>query len=391
MATRIAPSSDIDLWSDANLREPFGAYAALRALGPVVHLGREGVYALTGYDAVRGALQDWRTFTSARGIMLTDEMNARAGAGVIMSDPPDHDRRRKVLNQQLVPRRMRDREEFVAARARELTASLPVGRPFDAVHDLGVSFSVSVVGDLVGLPMAGRERLVPCAQDAFDLWGPAGEHYDRAKPGFRELLDYVQHVVTPEHLSPGGWGAEIFGAGDSGDVSPEECPGIVMGYIHAGMDTTASAIASAVLLFGTNPDAWDAVRADRGLLPGAINEVVRLYSPVQRYTRCATVDTEIDGIRISAGDRVVVLIGAANRDPARFAEPDRFDIARPATDHVGFGFGVHHCAGAALARTELITLFGALADRVERFDVGIPQWGANAALHGLAELSVTLR
>jgi cytochrome P450 len=385
------PVSDIELWSDANLADPFTAYAELRALGPVVWLDRAGVYAVTRYDGVRRALQDWRSFSSASGVMITDEMNARAGKGVIMSDPPDHDRRRKILNQQLVPRRMREREEFVADRARSMVDALVTRERFDAVHDLGAAFSVSVVGDLVGLPMEGREHLVQYALDGFDLWGPDGPRYQRAKPGFRALLDYVQNVAVPEHMTPDGWGAEIFAAGDQGDVAPEECPGIIQGYIHAGMDTTASAVASAVLVFGAHPEAWDAVRADRTLLPGALNEVIRLYSPVQRFTRCTTVDADIDGHAIPSGSRVVMLVGSANRDERRFADPDRFDLTRPPTDHIAFGFGVHHCAGAALARTEMIALFDALADRVSRFELGAHRWGENAALLGLAELDVALR
>ena len=385
------PTSGIDLWSDAVLRDPFDAYAELRAVGPVVWLDRAGVFALTRHDGVRRALQDWRTYSSARGVMITDEMNARAGNGVIMSDPPDHDRRRKILNQQLVPRRLYEREEFVAARARELVDRVLAAGTIDVVHDLGAEFSVSVVGDLVGLPVEGRDQLVQWALDGFDMWGPAGDRYERGRVGFRALLDYVAHVAIPGRLTPGRWGTEIFDAAETGAVAADECPGIIQGYIHAGMDTTTSAIASAVLLFGRHPDAWRAVRADRGLLSGAVNEAIRLYSPVQRYTRCTTADTMIDEFPIPAESRVAILIGSANRDERQFPDPDRFDINRPVTDHIGFGFGVHHCAGAALAKTEMLCLFDVLADHVAQFELGEHRWGDNAALHGLAELPVTLK
>jgi cytochrome P450 len=323
--------------------------------------------------------------------MLTDEMNASAGRGVNTSDPPDHDRRRKVLDQQLVPRRMHEREEFVAGRARELVDQVVERGTIEAVHDLGAAFSVSVVCDLVGLPEEGRDQLVRYALDGFDLWGLPGERYERAKPGFQALLDYVEHVAIPERMTPGRWGAQIFEAGAAGEVAPEECPGIIRGYIHAGMDTTVSAVASTVLLFGRHPEAWDAVRADRGLLSGAINEALRLYSPGQRFTRYTTIDTEVEGSPIPADSRVVILIGSANRDGRRFPEPDRFDITRRSTDHIAFGFGVHHCAGAALAKTEMMALFDTLADRVARFVIGEHHWGNNAVLHGLAELTVTLQ
>lgn len=385
------PASDVDLWSVENLRDPYAAYRQLRDLGPVVWLERTGVYALTRYEGVRAALQDWRTFSSARGIMITDEMNARAGKGVIMSDPPDHDRRRKILNQQLVPRRMQEREEFVIERARQLVGSLLEHPTIEAVHDLGVAFSVSVVGDLVGLPMEGREYLVQYANDGFDMWGPPGERYDRGKAGFRALLDYVERVAVPECMAPGGWGTEIYDAATTGVVAPEECPGIIQGYIHAGLDTTSSAVASAVLLFGHHPRAWDAVRADRSLLTSALGEVIRIYSPVQRFTRCTTVETAVDGYTIPVASRVVMLVGSANRDERKFPDPDRFDITRRSAEHIGFGFGVHHCAGVALAKTEMTALFDALADHVDRFVLGEHAWGDNAALHGLTSLTVTLQ
>jgi cytochrome P450 len=285
---------------------------------------------------------------------------------------------------------MKDQEDFVAERARDLVEHVVARGTVEAVHELGAAFSVSVVGDLVGLPADGREHLVQWALDGFDLWGPAGPRHDRGRAGLRALNDYCEHVAIPERLTPGGWGAQIYAAGEGDEVSPEECPGIIFGYLHAGMDTTASAIASMVLLFGQHPEAWQAVRADRSLLVGASNEALRLYSPVQRYTRFTTTDTEVDGLLIPADSRVAILIGSANRDDRQFPEPDTFDLTRSATEHIAFGFGVHHCAGAALAKTEMLKLFDALADRVETFELGDHQWGDNAALHGLAKLTVTL-
>lgn len=384
-----APASDVDLWSTETLQDPWETYAELRSLGPVVWLERVGLHALTRYDVVRSALQDWRTFSSARGVMITDEMNARAGNGVIMSDPPDHDRRRKILNKQLVPRRLAEREAFVVERAHQIVEQVVSRGTIEAVHDLGAAVSVAVVGDLVGLPDEGRDQLVQWAYDGFNLWGPADERYERAKPGFRALLDYSEQVAIPGRLTPDGWGAEIYGAGEADDVRPDERPGIIFGYLHAGMDTTVSSVSSALLLFGQHSDAWEAVRADRSLLAGAVNEAIRLYSPVQRYTRVTTAPTSIGGVDIPADSRVLILIGSANRDGHRFVDPDRFDITRPPTEHIGFGFGVHHCAGAALARTEMLALFNALADRVARFELGTHEWGVNAALHGLARLDVT--
>jgi cytochrome P450 len=385
----VVPEVDVDLWSDEVLADPYPAYARLRRLGSVLHDPRHDAYVVAGYDEVRQALQDWETFTSALGVGLNDRANAMSGRGILTTDPPLHDSRRRVLNAQLVPREVARHHDFLTATANEMVDRLVACGTFDAVADLAHRYSVQVVSDLCGLPRDGRELLIERASAAFDTFGPDNDRCRRAWDGFFGLYDYAANVATPDRLTPGSWGAQIYDAGAKGVVEPEACPGLMLAYVWAGMDTTVNAIASAVSLFADHPEQWTMLRADRSLLVSATHEVLRIEPPVQRFTRVTTSDTVLGGVALPAGARVVVLFGSANRDQRRFTDPDRFDIRRNPTDHLSFGRGVHRCVGANLAQEEIKAVLDRLADRVERFEVVERQWRRNNALHGLELLEVT--
>jgi cytochrome P450 len=385
-----AADVDVDLWSDANLRDPFPIYAELRALAPVVRLVRHDAYAVTRYAEIRHLLQEWESFTSAKGVGMSELTNARAGRGVISSDPPIHTPRRRVLNSQLLPAPLKPHEEFIRSRATEYALPAVDRRDVEVVAEFAVPFTVSLVCDLVGLPEEGRDRLLPWARLGFDSWGPSGPRAEAAAAGYHSLVDYSNTVSVPEHLEPGRWGAGIYDAVARGELEPDAIHGVVFAYLQAGMDTTVHAISAALYLFGQNPDQWDRVRRDPDLIPSAINEVLRYHSPIQRYTRVATHDTELGGVGIPADSRVVALIGSGNRDERRFDDPDRFDVTRNPTDHLAFGRGIHHCVGAGLARLELSALLTRLAERVERFEIRNHEWDVNATVHGLRSLDLTL-
>jgi cytochrome P450 len=309
---------------------------------------------------------------------------------VIASDPPVHTARRRVLNSQLLPAALKPHEEFIESRATEYAIQAVDRRDVEVVGELAVPFSVSVVCDLVGLPDEGRERLLPWARLGFDTWGPPGPRAEAAAVGYQSLVNYSNSVSVPEYLEPGGWGAGIYDAVDRGDLEPEAIHGVVFAYLQAGMDTTVNAIGTALYLFAHHPDQWDQVRSDPDLIPSAINEILRYHSPIQRYTRVANDDIELGSVTVPAHSRVVVLIGAGNRDERRFDDPDRFDVTRNPIDHLAFGRGLHHCAGAGLARLELSALLTRLAERVRRFEIRNHEWDINSTVHGLRYLNLTL-
>ncbi len=377
------PTIEVDLWSDDELADPYATYSRLRELGPVLYSPKWDVYVLPRYAEVREALQDWETFTSAAGVGVSPTMNLRSGHGILTTDPPLHDTRRRVLNAQLVPREIEHHQEFIVTTAERMADDALAGGRFDAVGDLAAPYSVQVVADLLGLPNEFRGGLIEHASAAFDTFGPDNERSFAARPLLDDLFDLARHRVTPDRLWAGCWGAGIYAAADRGEIEPDACPGLMLAYLWAGMDTTVNGIGSAISLFADHPDQWELLRADRELLPAAVNEVLRMQPPVQRFTRATTREVEIGGTVLPEGARVAVLFGSANRDDRRFADPDRFDITRNPTDHLSFGRGIHRCVGAPLAQEEMKAVLGALADRVERFTVVDRVWRRNNALHGL--------
>jgi cytochrome P450 len=381
------PATDIDLWHDDVLVDPYPSYAALRRLGRVVWLSRYDAYALAGYDEVRTALQDWETFSSASGVGMDPGINARSGRGILTTDPPVHDSRRRVLNAQLVPRAVMPFDGFVIERAEEIVASVVQSGTFDAVADLARPYSVELIADLVGLPAEGREQLLPRAEAAFNTFGPANELLSSSMDGLLDMHAYCT-ATGPDRLMPGRWGTQIYDAGQRGDVEPEACVGLMFAYTWAGMDTTVNALAAAVWLFAEHPDQWDMIRADPSLIPSAFNEVLRIETPVQRFSRSTTTATEIGGSVLPAGARVALLFGSANRDDRHYPEADRFDVTRNPIDHLSFGRGLHHCVGSNLARMEGHALLAALARRVARFELLDVSWRRNNATHGPAAVHV---
>jgi cytochrome P450 len=384
------PTIDVDLWSNEILVDPYPTYARLRAAGPVWYDPEREVYVLTRYDEIRSAVQDWETFTSAQGVGVSRRGNRRAGNGILTSDPPRHEQLRKVLNRPLVPRSLAAHQAYFDTTASEIVTELVERGSFEAVTELAQRYSIEVVATLSGFPVEGREHYMRWADDGFNITGPDNELCDNGWAGFFEMIDYSFNFLTPERLEAGRWGRAIHEAGATGDVEPEDCPGLVMAIVWAGMDTTVNAISAALYLFGHHPDQWQRLRSDRSLMSSSIAEVLRIEPPVQRFTRVATRDVELGGASVPAGSRVVLLFGSANRDERRFADPDRFDIERNPTDHLTFGRGIHRCVGAGLAQHEVRAVLEQFADRVERFDVTDASWRHNNGLHGLERLRVTV-
>ncbi len=376
------PFSDIDLWADEVLENPYPTYASLRNLGSVVWLSKTGIYAFPRYEQLRDALQDHETFSSASGVGIDPGYNERSGGSILTSDPPHHDRLRRVLNPQLIPRNLAGHLDTITTRAEHIVDAVVRRGTFDAAADLAQPYTVELLADLVGLPQEGREHLLRRSTDAFDTFGPTNERMLSALPVLRELFAYSQNEAVPGRLEPGCWGQQIYDAGTNGDIAPEECAPLMMAYLWAGMDTTVNAIASAVYLFARNPDQWDLIRDDPSLAGSAFNEVLRMEAPVQRFTRLVTTDISIDGIQLSAGSRVVMLFGSGNRDDRHYDNPDRFDVMRNPVDHLSLGRGVHRCVGAPLALLEGKAVITALASRVERFEEIQTTWRRNNALHG---------
>ncbi|MFE6886931.1 cytochrome P450 [Streptomyces sp. NPDC057694] len=385
------PVSDVDLYTPEARTDPYAIYAQLRALGPVVHLARYDLYALPRYQEVRAALMDWRTFSSARGVFVDPGMNAQLEGITLCSDPPEHTALRSVLGRPLRQDRMRDVTPTIEAEAGRIVAEL-VGRGrFDAATELAEHLPLAVVSDLVGLPDRGRAKMLEWAAAMWDMQGPADERFTSAAPVVEEFMEYVTHDAVPGRIRPDGWAAHLHRAAADGELPPEKCPALMLDYVTPSLDTTILAITNAIALFAAHPDQWDLLRADRSLIPHAINESLRLETPVPQFSRVLTEDHEIDGVGLPAGSRVALLYGSANRDERHYPDPETFDITRRPSDHLAFGRGEHVCVGMHLARLEMGTLLDRLADRVSRFETLASTPMINNGLRGLAHLDIVVR
>jgi cytochrome P450 len=384
------PSYQNDIFTDEVLLDPHEQYQALRELGPVVWLDAHDMYVVPRYAEARTVLGDSDTFCSGRGIGLNDHTNSMAaGKNLIHTDGQQHAHLRGQLGRGLTPRALRAMRESIDQVAHELVARLVQGGTFDAVPDLARTLPLTVVPDLVGWPAGGREHLLEWAGATFDVLGPLNSRARDAGPKVRAMLEFAARTAAERDLMPGGLGAAVLAAADRGELEPAQVPPLIVGYIAPSLDTTISAIGSAVWLLASHPEQWALLKANPSLIPNAFNEIVRLESPIRAFSRVATTDTNLGGQDIEAGSRLMVLYTSANRDERHFERPDEFDVTRAnAAEHVGFGYGVHACAGKGLARLETHAVLQALVKQVDRIEMGEPVRGLNNLISTWASLPV---
>lgn len=381
-------SEEPDLFTDETLDDPYPVYRQLRDRGRAAWLARHQVWFLGRYDVVRAALGDWQTWSSAQGIGLNTVINEAWRNALICVDPPLHTDMRKLFTDRLGPRQLKEVEGTIAARADTLAERIASMRDFDAVTDVAHDLPVGVIMDLIGWPEDVRGGLLEMAAGSFDACGPDNARMRAALPRLDAMMALIGDTYDRDRLRPGGFGATVADAARRGGIPREAAIGLLAGYVVAAFDTTISAIANGLLLFARHPEQWRRLREAPQLMPAAFNEIVRIDAPIQNFSRVATRDVDLgEGIVIPAGSRALISYGSANRDEQHFAEPDRFDIERRPLDHLGFGYGIHGCAGQSLARLEAHAVFTALARRVERFELtGAPRRALNNVNRGFAAI-----
>lgn len=391
--TSTAPSYPYDLFTDEVLADPHPRYRALRDLGPVVWLEAHQMYALPRYDEVRATLADADTFCSGQGVGLNDVINSiGAGGNTLMTDGELHRHLRDVMGHGLTPRALRPLRSTVEQLATDCVDRAVKRGTFDAVADLARALPLTVVPDLIGWPADGREHLLEWASATFDLLGPLNSRAELAGPKVEAMLAFAARTAAEGNLIPGSVGAGMIAAARRGELEPAQVPPVIVDYIAPSLDTTISAIGSAVWLLATHPEQWGQLRADPSRIPNAFNETLRLESPIRTFNRVATTEVDIDGHTIAAGSRLAVLYASANRDERQFERADEFDISRPnAARQVGFGYGTHGCAGQGLARLEAHAVLRALVEQVDTIEVGKPIRGLNNLISAWASLPVTVR
>ncbi len=390
MTTEVFDVADVDLFSDEALLDPYSLYRALREAGAAVYSRRHGLWVVSRYGDVREVLRDWRRYSSAAGTAVDDEVNRLREGNIISTDPPEHDRLRDVLAVQMSARAVRKLQADIERRAEELVDQLLRNGGGDVVAELAQPLPLDVVADLVGFPEEGRDGLLEWVDASFNTFGPMNRRARESIPKLQGIWAYLDTMATRQWLAPGGLGAAIYDAKDRGDIDAEQCRSLLFAYATAGIDTTINAVSSAVWLLARHREQWSALRSEPKLAPGVFNEVLRLESPIQAFTRRAGAGCVVDGTPIPRGARVLVLFGSANRDERKWAAPDQFDVRRPAGDHVAFGYGVHSCAGQFLARVEGHAVLAALASGVSSLRLVSAERKLNNVLRGFRSLQVEM-
>jgi len=386
------PVSAIDPFSLDFLRDPHPAHAALREAGPVVWLETYGVFAAARHAEVREILNDPATYCSSRGVGLSDfarETPWRPPSLVLERDPPEHDRARAVLNRALSATVMRALRARFAEAADKLAGELARKGRFDAIADCAEVYPMMVLPDAVGLSKEGREHLLAYAATVFNMFGPDNDLRRAALAQMAPHVAWIASQCKRESLSDDGIGAMIHAAADAGEVTRQEAELLVRSLLTAGFDTTVQGVGAAMRCLADNPDQFAALRADTTKARAAFEEALRLESPVQTFFRTTTREATLAGVTIPEGAKVLMLLGAANRDPRKWPEPDRYLIDRSTTGHVAFGAGVHMCVGQLLARLEGETLLSALARAFATLEPdGTPEPLINNTLRGWVRMPV---
>lgn len=377
-----------DLYGRAALRDPYPAYRKIRNRGPAVWMPRRRLWAVARYDDVKTALRADDTLISGQGVAANNLVNSRQMPITLTSDSDIHTRRRRTLMQPVMPAPLKDLRPRLEAEADRLVQSLTTGAPFDAMTSFAAHLPVTVVAELVGLNEEGRRQMLRWAASTFNVLGVLNTRGLAAMPDLMKLSRYAQ-TLRRETVAPGGWAEKLFDAAERGEISAEEANAMVIDYVAPALDTTILASGHMLWLLATTPRAYDTLCAEPDLIPGTVNEAVRLASPIRGFTRYAADDIEIGGATIPKGSRALILFASANHDERHYPNPDEFDLRRNPRDQLGWGHGAHTCVGMHLARLEMEVLLASLVRHVARIEIGTPTLARNNVLQGFERLPAT--
>ncbi|MEM9176235.1 MAG: cytochrome P450 [Myxococcota bacterium] len=339
--------------------DPEPLFAWMRAEAPVYWDDATGIWGITRYADIMTVSKDAATFCSGHGSRPDSSVPS-----MINTDPPDHNRRRGIVSAGFTPRRVKAHEPFLRRKVDGLIDAVIERGACDFVRELATPLPMIMIGELMGLPEADYEKLLHWS----DIFATGGDEI-REEVG-PAVIDYANYIMA---IIEGRRGSEaedlvslVMQAEFDGErLTDHDLIFETMLILVGGDETTRHVISGGLEALMRHRDQWEALREDRSLLPGAIEEMLRWVTPIQNMNRTATRDAELNGQRIREGDRMLLLYPSGNRDEAAFPEAHRFDIRRHPNAHMAFGgYGRHHCLGAQLARLELRVLFEALLDRL---------------------------
>jgi hypothetical protein len=396
-------------WSPIDRRlyeNPYPLYRRLREKDPVHRSRLDDLWILTRYDEINAVLRDPR-FSADDRTVKGYEANRRKmiAAGLIDNreevpsmlrmDPPDHTRLRSLVSKAFTPRAIESLRPRVEGLVREMLDEAEARGEMDIVTDLGVPLPIIVIAEMLGIPAEDREHFKRWSDGvARGLNANTMEQVRVAGVASKELEEYLRPIAEERRANPReDLLSSLLAAEESGDkLSMDEVFSTVILLLVAGNETTTNLIGNGMLALLEHPSELRRLGDQPELIESAIEELLRWDSPVQATSRNAKEDMEFAGRKINKGAQLILHLGAANRDPAHFPDPNRLDLGRQENRHLSFSHGVHYCLGAPLARLESQVAIGQLAARfpsMRRKPVDL-EWADNIILHGIKSLPVKL-
>jgi cytochrome P450 len=351
------------------LYAPYDWYRQMRETQPVYHDPDWGAWHVFRYADVARVLSDYATFSSDESRYMQPEYrdSSPISSSILRMDPPRHRQLRSLVSQAFTPRMVTQMESRIKEITNGLLDQVAAKGEMDAIRDLAYPLPVTVIAELLGIPTELRED--------FKRWSDAlvsgdeettEEERQALFQEIRGMFGYFSQVLDERRAHPQNdlVSALLVAEVDGEHLSDLELLGFCGLLLVAGNETTTNLIGNVILCLDENPGVVERLRANRALVPGAIEEALRYYSPIKTMTRYSSTETTIGDQRIEAGQFIIPWISAADRDEAEFPDADRFDIEREPNRHLGFGRGIHFCLGAPLARLEVKIALNAMLDRL---------------------------
>lgn len=394
-----------DPWSPAFVADPYPAYAELRAAGRVHHFEPTDQWLVPHHADVSALLRDRRLgrtylhrftheeFGRTPPPAAHEPFHTLNGNGLLDLEAPDHPRIRRLISKAFTPRTVEALAPTVRRLAGELVDAFVARGGGDLLTDIAEPLPVAVIAEMLGIPEADRAPLRPWSAaicGMFEL-NPSEETARAAVRASADFSAYLRELIAERRARPGtDLVSALIAAHDEGErLSEQEMISTCVLLLNAGHEATVNTTVNGWWTLLRHPGQLAALRADHGLLPSAVEELMRYDTPLQMFERWVLDDIEIDGTVIPRGSEVALLFGSANRDPARFPAPDTLDLARRENPHVTFGAGIHFCLGAPLARLELAESFGALLREAPSLRLAAePEWNPGYVIRGVRELRV---
>ncbi|MFC0598491.1 cytochrome P450 [Streptomyces palmae] len=397
-----------DPWKPSFVTDPYPSYAELRERGRVHYFERTDQWLIPRHADVSALLRDRRLGRTYRHRFTDEEFGRPAPSpahepfhtlndhGLLDLEPPDHTRIRRLVSKAFTPRTVEVLAPTVRRLAEGLVDDLLAEGGGDLIAQVAEPLPVAVIAEMLGVPEADRRLLRPWSADICGMYelDPGEEVARRAVRASLEFSAYLRELIAARRAHPGeDLISALIAAHDGGDrLTEQEMVSTCVLLLNAGHEATVNSTGNGWWALFRNPEQLARLRTDpQGLLPTAIEELLRFDSPLQLFERWVLEDIEVAGVPIPRGSEVALLFGSANRDPDRFDRPEVLDLSRTDNAHLSFGAGIHYCLGAPLARIELAASFGALLRRAPGLrPVREPEWNPGFVIRGLRELLVEL-